>query len=199
VGSGIYHTLAIEQSDKIVLIEAPENDATTLSAIAKVRQLRPAKSLGPLVNTHAHFDHAGGIRAAMSEGLTIVTHEANRDFFERYVHPRRHTLQADALERNPRPLTIVPVRGRYVLHDPVRPVELYEVQGSPHSQSIIFAYLPSERILIQADLDSPPAAPSAAPLPPFTVALVETVARLGLRVDRVFNIHGPPLPWSDRR
>jgi len=42
----LYYSIAIEQADKMVLIEAPENDARTLAIIAKARTLRPEKPLG---------------------------------------------------------------------------------------------------------------------------------------------------------
>lgn len=67
------------------MVEAPEGDARTLAAIAKARELRPGKAMGPLVNTHHHFDHAGGIRAAISQGLPIITHRDNQDFYQRVV------------------------------------------------------------------------------------------------------------------
>jgi glyoxylase-like metal-dependent hydrolase (beta-lactamase superfamily II) len=195
LGEGVYHSIAIEQSNRIVLIEAPENDALTLATIAKARTLRPGKPVGPVVNTHAHFDHAGGVRAAISEGLAVVTHEANRDFFEHLVYPARHTLQPDALERSPHRLELVAVRDRLVLADALRTVELYAVTGSQHAHSMLLAYVPAARIVVQADLDSPPGPNGAPAAQPFTPGLVETVSRHGLQVDRVLGIHGRPMVW----
>jgi hypothetical protein len=45
--SGLYHTIAVEQSDKIILIEAPDGDARTLAAIAKARERWPHNSWVP--------------------------------------------------------------------------------------------------------------------------------------------------------
>ena len=44
-------------------------------------------------------------------------------------------------------------------------VELYHITGSPHSKSMLMVYLPKEKMLIEADLYSPPAAPPAAGAP----------------------------------
>ena len=51
-----------------MLIEAPQNDTRALAVIAKARELRPGKPITQVVNTHHHFDHSGGLRAAVSEG-----------------------------------------------------------------------------------------------------------------------------------
>ena len=192
---GDYHTIAIEQSDRVVLVEAPENDARTLAVIAKARELRPGKPLGPLVNTHHHFDHSGGVRAAIAQGLAIITQEGNEDFYEHVVYPGRHTIQPDALAKNPQPLKLTAVDEKLVLRDSLRTIELYQVKGSEHSGSMLVAYLPAERILIHADLDNSPGPNGEPPVPPFTACLVETVQRHGLRVERVVGIHGPPVPW----
>jgi glyoxylase-like metal-dependent hydrolase (beta-lactamase superfamily II) len=180
-----------------VLVEAPQNDARTIAAIAAARQLRPGKRADVLINTHHHFDHSGGLRAAISEGFTIVTHDGNREFYQRLVLPGRHFIEQDALARNPKPLRVVAVRDKQVLDDPVRPIEIHAIEGNAHSGSMVVVYLPKERILIQADLYNPPAPNATNPVFPFAANLVENVRRLGLQVDRVVGIHGRPAPFSD--
>ena len=191
-----HHTVVIEQSNGLVLVEAPQSEARTLAAIAAARALRPDKPASLLVNTHHHFDHSGGLRAAISQGFTIVTHEGNRDFYERVLFPRRHSIQQDRLGQNPKPMRLMPVPDRYTRADSIRPIEVYAVP-SDHSGSMLVVYLPNERILIQADLYNPPAATAVNPVFPFAKALVENVQRRGLAVERVVGIHGRPVPWSD--
>ena len=191
-----HHTIAIEQSNQLVLVEAPQSEARTLAAIEAARAIRPDKPASVLINTHHHFDHSGGVRAAISQGFTIVTHEGNREFYERVLFPRRHFIQQDRLSQNPKPMRLMPVSDRYVRADSVRPIEVYAVP-SDHSGSMLVVYLPNERILIQADLYNPPAANAVNPVFPFARALVENVQRRGLAVDRVVGIHGRPVPWSD--
>ena len=100
-------------------------EARTLAVIEQARQLQPDKLLQHLINTHHHFDYSGGVRAAVSEGLTIVTHEINREFFEDLVASPR-TIQPDALVRNPEALNLELVTadevyeltdGRRTMHD----------------------------------------------------------------------------------
>ena len=199
LAGGSHHSVLVEFDQYLMLIETPQNDARTLAVIAKARELRPNKPLRYAVNTHHHHDHSGGVRAAISEGLTIVTHSGNVAFY-RDVARRPHTLQPDALARSPKTPTIVPVANKRVFQDRARTVELYHVRGSPHTATMIVAYLPTERMLVQADAYNPPA-PNASPPPsfPFAKNLVENVERLGLRVERVAALHGRVVPFSEIR
>jgi glyoxylase-like metal-dependent hydrolase (beta-lactamase superfamily II) len=192
-----HHTIAIEQSRRIVLVEAPQNDARALAAIARARQLRPEKPVEVLINTHHHFDHSGGLRAAISQGLTIVTHEGNRDFYERYVLPGQHFISPDAQSANPKPLRLVSVRDKQVMTDSLRTIELYSIEGNAHSGSMLVVYLPAEKVLIQADLYNPPAPNATNPVFPFLANLMENIQRRGLQVDRVVGIHGRPVAFSE--
>ena len=51
-----------------------------------------------MVNTHAHFDHASGLAPFAAEGITIITHENNKDFLEKALGAPR-TLVGDALAK----------------------------------------------------------------------------------------------------
>ena len=199
LAGGSHHSVLIELDQYLMLVEVPQSDARTLAVIAKARELRPDKPLRYAVNSHHHHDHSGGVRAAISEGLTIVTHSGNAAFVRDVAH-RRHTLQPDALTRSPRPPTIVAVGDKRVFQDRSRTVELYHVRGNPHSATMLMAYLPTERMLIEADAYNPPA-PNAPPPPafPFAANLVQNVERLGLRVDRVAALHGRVVPFSEIR
>lgn len=195
---GSHHSVLIEFADHLMLIEAPQNEARTLAVIAKARELVPGKPLRYAVNTHHHFDHSGGVRATIAEGLTLVTHAGNAQFF-RDVAARPHTISPDALARNRRTLQLETVSGRRVFQDATRTVELHALEGNQHSGTMLVAYLPAERLLIEADVYSPPAPNAQPPLPRaiFAPNLVENVQRLGLRVDRVVPIHGRVVPYAD--
>jgi hypothetical protein len=73
-------------------------------------------------------------------------------------------------------------------------IELYHVDGLNHSDNMLVAYLPKEKILINADLYTPAAQGAAAPanVSPNAVALFQNVKRLKLDVAQHVPIHGNP-------
>src|SRR6185436_4529653 len=109
VGKGLWylagqshHSVLVEFADHLVLIETPQHEVRSAAVVAKAKELRPNKPIKYVINTHHHFDHSGGIRAAFAEGATVITHEGNKAFFEA-VATRPHTLTADAQSRSPKP------------------------------------------------------------------------------------------------
>jgi glyoxylase-like metal-dependent hydrolase (beta-lactamase superfamily II) len=98
LAGGTHNSVAVEFRDFVAVIEAPLNEARSLAVIEEVNKLVPNKLDCYLVNTHHHFDHAGGLRTYLARGTTIVTHESNRDYYLRILfHPGGWTLQPDRL------------------------------------------------------------------------------------------------------
>lgn len=183
-------SVLVEFEDAFVLIEGPQNDERTSAVMAAVTDLNPAKPIQYVVNTHHHFDHAGGLRGFVAAGVTIVTHQINRPYYER-IFQNPFMLSPDALARAPRPAIFETVEDRRVLTDGTRRVELYHIRGNPHDTALLMAYLPEEKMLVQADAFHP--RPGAAPLPapsPFTVNLLENIERLELDVETLVHVHG---------
>jgi glyoxylase-like metal-dependent hydrolase (beta-lactamase superfamily II) len=191
--------------DHLLLVEAPQSDARTLAVIQRARTLRPGKPVRAVITTHHHFDHTGGVRAAIAEGLTVITHARNKPFFDELAR-RRHFIVADALANSRQPARIQGVGPRTVLSDGTRTVEIHQIRGSQHAkafqhaETLLMVYLPAEKLLIEADLYSPPAVNATTPpYAPFAANLVENIDRLGLQVERVVPIHGRVVPMSDLR
>ena len=81
---------------------------------------------------------------------------------------------------------------KYVLADQTRTVELYTVQGLAHAAGMLIAYIPSEKIVVQADLYSSQAqTPNAS-----TRAFHRNLRRLDLDVETIVGIHGTPVPMT---
>jgi len=198
VGKGIWflagqshHSVVVEFADHLSLIEAPQNDVRTLAVIAKARELRPDKPLTSVINTHHHFDHSGGLRAAVSEGLTVVTQTQNVAFYETAVR-RSHSIVPDALAKNPKPLKIEAVAEELTLKDAAMTMTLYRIAGSPHADTLLMAYFPKERLLVEADVFSPGSA-----VQPYAANLLENIKRHNLKIDRIVPIHGTIARYAD--
>lgn len=142
-----HHSVLIEMRDHMLLVEAPQSDARTLAVIQKARALRPGKPLRSVINTHHHFDHSGGVRAAMSEGLSVITHSASKSFFEQLAR-RKHFIVADNLAKTKRAARVRGAGPKTVLSDGTRTVEIHHVLGSKHAETLLMVYLPAEKLLI---------------------------------------------------
>jgi glyoxylase-like metal-dependent hydrolase (beta-lactamase superfamily II) len=189
LAGGSHHSALVEFTDHLMLIDAPNNDARTLAVIAKARELRPNKPLTHVVNSHHHFDHSGGVRAAVSEGLAVITHQGNARFIEEIVK-RPHTRVPDALAKNPKPLKLETVAGEKVISDGTMTVHLYEIP-SEHSETMLMAYVPRDRALVVIDVYEPGQGPHM-----FAARFLDDLKKRNLRVDRVVPLHGNIVPYA---
>jgi glyoxylase-like metal-dependent hydrolase (beta-lactamase superfamily II) len=191
--TGQYGSVAVEFKDSIMVIEAPGDEQRSLTVIEQVKKVIPNKPITYIVNTHQHFDHSSGLRTFVAEGATVVTHEINKPYYER-IWKTPHTLNPDRLAQSPWEPTFETVAEKKILTDGSHVVELYHVQNELHNAGIIFAYLPKEKILVQADGFAIPARPDTPPPNPpaqNAVNLVANLERLNLDYDEIVSIHLP--------
>ena len=190
---GGYASVAVDFKDGIVIIEGPQSDQRAEQIIAEAKRLIPNKPIKYVVNTHHHFDHSGGLRAFVAEGATVVTHEINKPYYEKtFAMP--HTLTPDRLATSPKKATFETMTEKKVLTDGNHVIELHHLQGSGHNDGLLIAYLPKEKILIEADAFNPPPQMATAPpatVSPYTANLMAAIDRLKLDFDRVIPIHYP--------
>jgi glyoxylase-like metal-dependent hydrolase (beta-lactamase superfamily II) len=82
---------------------------------------------------------------------------------------------------------------KHVLTDGTRTIEIHKIAGGGHNDAFAMVYLPKEKILIEGDAFTPPAAnaPPPAAVNPFAVNLDENITRLKLDVKQIAALHGP--------
>jgi glyoxylase-like metal-dependent hydrolase (beta-lactamase superfamily II) len=143
----------VEFADHAELVEAPLGEARAEALFAKAHELLPTKPLTKVIVTHAHFDHSGGIRRVIAEGLTVVTHEANKSFFEEMAK-RKHAIQQDALAKNPKEPKFELVSDAGTTEkDAMRAVQVIHFEDpTGHNAHMLMVYFPKEKILFNADL-----------------------------------------------
>ncbi|HJO12298.1 MAG TPA: MBL fold metallo-hydrolase, partial [Gammaproteobacteria bacterium] len=204
-GGTSHNSVVVEFADYITVVEAPLDEKRNLAVIDEIVKLIPDKPIRFLVNTHQHHDHIGGLRTYMHIGATIITHWKNYDFYTRDVlnyAPR--TLDPDMLALWP-PTELAEgyqyetVRENYVLSDGERTMEVSYVHPLPHVEGMLVAYLPNEKIVIEADLVDGAAegALFSATATPSVRSFYTHVQRLGLEVETIAPIHGQPIRWDD--
>lgn len=191
-GAGSYDSLFVEFKNYVMMLEAGQSEARALAYIAEAKKMWPNKPIRYVVNTHPHGDHTPGIPAVVAEGAIIVTHENNREFFERGLNTPR-TLLNDTLARNPKRARVETVQDKRVYTDGERTVELYHIWPAPHSNGLLVAYIPKERVLFQGDFSVNPGQPAN----DHVRALVPALEKLGLtNFDRYINVHVSAAPQT---
>jgi flavorubredoxin len=128
----------------------------------------------------------------VAEGATIVTQKNNEAFLEKALNTPR-TLLNDTLARNPRKARFEAVSEKKVYSDGARIVEIYHVAPVPHSNGLMIAYIPREKILFQGDFSLPA---EGQPANDHVRALVPIVERLKLDFDRYINVHTSAAPQT---
>jgi glyoxylase-like metal-dependent hydrolase (beta-lactamase superfamily II) len=198
IAGGSHNSVAIEMKDHLVLVESPLFDGRALPVIETVKALAPGKPIRYMINSHNHFDHAGGVRTAVASGATIVTHAGNRALFERTTAAQSR-IAPDALSKSGRKARFVIVNEKHVMKDATRSIEIHRIADSNHAHNFLMVYLPAEKLLIEADAFTPGPAGSAPPATPNpnNVNLVDNIERLKLDVDRILPLHGRVVPVAD--
>jgi glyoxylase-like metal-dependent hydrolase (beta-lactamase superfamily II) len=198
VAGGSHNSVAIEMKDHLVLVEAPLNDGRSGPVIDEVKKLAPGKPIRYAINSHSHFDHSGGLRAAAAEGATIVTQAGNKPYFEK-AFAVKNTIAPDRFAKSGKKAKFLAVQDKLNLTDGTRTLEIRRISGGAHSDTFLMVYLPKEKLLIEADAYTPRAPSAKPPATPDAnnVNLIENIERQKLAVDRILPLHGRVVPLDD--
>ena len=190
---GGYADVAVDFKDYIVAIEGGQSEARGTALVNEIHRLIPNKPIKYVINTHSHFDHSSGLRPFVADGATIITHESNKGYYEK-IFSAPHTLAPDKLFQTKAKVNVETFGDKKVLTDGNHTIELYQLRGSPHSDGLIIAYLPKEKVLVEADAYGPAADPNAPPpatVAPIAANMMENLDRLKLDYNIVVPIHYP--------
>jgi glyoxylase-like metal-dependent hydrolase (beta-lactamase superfamily II) len=190
-GPGSYDSVIVEFKDYVMMLEAGQSVARGEAYITETKKLFPNKPIRYVVNTHPHSDHTGGLPALVADGAIIVTQKNNEAFLEKALNTPR-TLLNDPLAQNPKKAKFETVEEKRVYSDGTRIVELYHVFPAPHSNGLIIAYMPKEKVLFQGDFSINPGEPAN----DHVKALVPVLERLNLDFDRYINVHASAAPQT---
>lgn len=103
---------------------------------------------------------------------------------------RPHTIVPDALSKNQKPAMVEGVAEDRTITDGSMTVTLYPVTGA-HSETMLVAYLPKERLLIEVDVYTPGGAVHM-----FAATLLDQLKKRNLRIDRMVSLHGKVVPYA---
>src|SRR5439155_726623 len=130
-----------------------------------------------VINTHAHYDHAGGLRTYVAQGVTVVTHEKNKPFYEKaWARPR--TIAPDSLSKAPKAAVFETASDKKVMSGGGKTLELYYMKDTSHNMYNLFVYLPQHKLAFWGDGYNPPDGNEARDLartPEQAIELVRTI------------------------
>jgi glyoxylase-like metal-dependent hydrolase (beta-lactamase superfamily II) len=190
-GAGSYDSVIVEFKDHIMMLEAGQSEARALAYIAETKRLFPNKPIRYVMNTHPHADHTGGLPTLVAEGAIVITQKNNEEFLSKALNTPR-TLMNDTLAKDPKKARIETVLEKKVYSDGTRTVEMYHVFPAPHSNGLIIAYIPKEKVLFQGDFSVNPGEPAN----DHVKALVPVLEKLNLDFDRYINVHASAAPQT---
>ncbi len=183
-------SVAIEFRDHVTVVDAPESEARSIAVIDAIKKSIPNKPITYVINTHSHFDHAGGLRTYVAEGATVVTHAGNIPFYEQ-AWANARTINPDRLAKSGRKPVFEGIVGSRTFRDDTRELVVYHLAGNMHNPGLLMVYLPKERMLVEADTYTPTNTMTEAPGGVANLAQFNgAVERLGLDVEQVIPIHG---------
>ena len=194
-----YNVLVVGFKDYAFVMETPGSDAVSRQAIAEVKKLFPGKPIKYFAVTHHHDDHAGGARTYIAEGATLIGLPGEKTFFEK-VTGSIFTIDPDSLRQNPQPLKWESIaNSRHILTDGTTTVELIDIGPGGHTDEMLVAYLPNEKLIFQGDLLNRPANNDPATINDTTVHFANWLERSKLTVERIIGVHGPQSTLDELR
>ena len=143
----------LEFDDHLTMVEANRTDAALAAILAAANALVPGKRVTQVIQTHHHFDHSVGLRAAVAQGLTIISRRGNEGIFREMIS-RPARLFPDALGQSPKPLRFIPVDDHLNVKDATNEIDIYHIVGNYHMADGVIVHVPASKLLIEGDLST---------------------------------------------
>jgi glyoxylase-like metal-dependent hydrolase (beta-lactamase superfamily II) len=185
--TGGYVSLVIEFKDHVVVLEGGQSEARGLAIIAETKKLFPTKRIKYVVMTHPHFDHMAGLPPFVAEGITLLVDDSAKFFTEASLSEPR-TLVGDVMAKSKKKPKVESVIEQLELKDETRTLMLYHVDKLEHSDSMLIAYLPKEKILFSADFGAPT---PGQPVSPSIATLMANLDAKAIDFERHVTVHAP--------
>lgn len=202
-----FHMLFVDFGDYVAAVDAPSGwwELQELPArdwarspspalgeryVAAIRHRLGDKPIRYVVLSHHHSDHAGGVRAFVEQGATVVGSALTRPVVERTL---AGSLSLAGRDPAPAPaLKYEVVEKATTFRHGEMEMRIIDVGPNPHSEGMLAVWLPGPRILYVSDLFDPWSQRSSPPRQRLPVMrwFVQWLDRSGLNPDRIYAIHG---------
>jgi glyoxylase-like metal-dependent hydrolase (beta-lactamase superfamily II) len=191
---GSHNALVVEMRDYLIVFDAPVSDWQSKWTINAAQLRYGAKPVRYLVLTHHHMDHAGGLRAYLAQGATLVVGQGTTTHYRR-VLAAPATRNPDLAPFDFSKVNILEVTDRYVMRDGRREVSAHLIDN-PHVAGMLIGYVADARIGFVTDIWSPGAAALPNPITSPLAALVNATRRAGISPLRFAGGHGSTAEYA---
>lgn len=205
-----FHMLFVEFADYVVAIDAPSGwwELQELPArdwarspspalgeryVAAIRSRVADKPIRYVVLTHHHSDHAGGVRAFVENGATVIGAQLTRAVVERTL---TGSLSLAGRTSSTAPdLRYEVLEGNRTIRDGDMEMQIIDVGANPHCDGMLAVWLAGPKILYVSDLFDPWSTRNSPPRERLPVMrwFVQWLDRSGLQPERIYAIHGAAL------
>mgnify|MGYP006266819931 CR=1 FL=1 len=188
VVGGSHNAMVVDMQDHLIVFDAPVSDAQSNWTIRAAQARYGAKPVRYIVLTHHHMDHAGGLRAYMAQGATLVVGRGATAHYRR-VLAAPATRNPDMGAYDFSKVNIIEVSDRYTMTDGSRQVSAHFTEN-PHVDGMLIGYVADARIGFVTDIWSPGAAPLPKEISTPLAAVVTAARRAGISPLRFAGGHG---------
>ena len=147
------YTLVVEQSDGIVVVEPGMEDKKGEAVLDWIAERFGSKPITHIIVSHAHADHATGVRSYASVGATAVVHEAAAEYTRILFARPKSKIMPDLLDQSGAQAKVigVPADRTYRIEDEKNPVVVYPVVNR-HTSDMVMAGVEGSGVLYLGDL-----------------------------------------------
>ncbi|MBZ8178104.1 MBL fold metallo-hydrolase [Corynebacterium sp. 3HC-13] len=190
--AGIGGTTVIEFDDHLTLFELYWNQTQAKAIIDLANTLVPGKKATDLIISHHHFDHTGGFRAAVAQGLRIYANRENEGILREMAQRETPDFEDIITPTTDRNFEFVPIDEHIRLEDSKTILDIYRVISNSHMADAVFAYLPQQQIFMDSDI-----ATAGFDWQFWPDSYLDNLERYELQVSKVTTVHEKVLTHSE--
>jgi hypothetical protein len=191
--AGAFKCAIVQQSDGLVIIEAPVSSEHTKTLFAEAAKRYPNVPIKAVITTSDAWAHFAGIREVVADGTPIYATDLNQPVLTRLVDAP-FTQHPDTLAKASKPAKFHWVSQKTTIGAGPNRIEIYPIRNASGARMLML-YLPEFHLLYSSDLVQPLGDGSFF-WPEYLRELSDAVQREHLSVDRFFGMHATVTPWT---